>query len=66
MAWPYQKENDPLRLAIEWILQGKMSRGRPQKRWLDEIEEDVGELGVENWEDQVQDGDRWQPKTLGE
>jgi len=43
-----------------------MSRGRPQKRWLDEIEEDVGELGVENWEDQVQDGDRWQPKTLGE
>jgi len=54
-----RKENDSLSAAFEWIPQGKRPRGRPRKIWLDGVEENLREPGVENWNDLVQDRDRW-------
>jgi len=54
-----QKENDLLRAAFEWIPQEKKPRDKLRKRWLGGLKENLRELGVENWEDLVQDGNRW-------
>jgi len=44
---------------LEWKPQGKIPRGRPRKRWIDVVEEDLKILGVEDWRETAQDRDRW-------
>lgn len=64
-------ENEPLRAALEWVPHGKRPRGRPRKRWLDGVEEDLLRMGIENWREIAYDRDRWREivvaaKTLEE
>lgn len=34
---------------------GKKPQGRPRKRWLDIVEKDLKDLGVQEWKEIVQD-----------
>jgi hypothetical protein len=38
---------------------GKRPLGRPNRRWEDNIEVNVREMGLENWIHLAQDRDRW-------
>jgi hypothetical protein len=40
---------------------GKISLGRPRRRWVDNIKMDLGEIdwGVKDWIRLVQDMDKW-------
>jgi hypothetical protein len=53
-----RRENEIVRVTLEWKPIGKRPRGRPRKRWIDVVEEDLKILGVENWRETVQDRDR--------
>ena len=45
-------------------IEGKRRRGRPRKRWMDCIHEDMNHLGmVEEW---TQDRPRWRRAARGE
>jgi len=40
-------------------LEGPRRRGRPRKRWREEVERDLQVLGVRRWKDLVRDRDKW-------
>ncbi|PSN43864.1 hypothetical protein C0J52_25858 [Blattella germanica] len=47
----------------EKILDGKMPRGRrigrPRLRWIDDVEENLKQLGVRRWRNKALDRDVW-------
>jgi len=51
-------EDETVRVVLEWKPQGKSPRGRPRKRWIDVVEEDLKTLGVEDWRKAVQNRDK--------
>jgi hypothetical protein len=40
-------------------LEGTRRRGRPRKRWREEVERDLQVLGVRRWRELVIDRDKW-------
>ena len=38
---------------------GNRMRGRPRKRWIDSVEEDVKKLKVNNWKMVAEDRQQW-------
>jgi hypothetical protein len=40
-------------------LEGKRRRGRPRKRWTEEVERTLRVLGVRRWRELVQDRKKW-------
>lgn len=50
--------------ALEWKPQEKSPRGRPRKRWINVVEEDLQKLRVNDWINMVQDVDRWRDVLL--
>jgi len=40
-------------------LEGTRRRGRPRKRWKEEVERDREVLGVRRWRELVVDGEKW-------
>jgi hypothetical protein len=40
-------------------MEGKRKRGRPRKRWIDEVEEDLKILGKRNWHVVASDRQEW-------
>jgi hypothetical protein len=37
----------------------RRKRGRPQVRWLDDVQEDLQEMWIEEWRKKAQDRDQW-------
>jgi hypothetical protein len=35
--------------VLEWKPTGRRIRGRPRKRWVEDIEEDIQTLGIRGW-----------------
>jgi hypothetical protein len=35
--------------ALEWKPTGRRIRGRPRKRWIEDIEEDIQSMGIRGW-----------------
>jgi len=40
-------------------LEGTRNRGRPRKRWKEEVERDLHKLGVRRWRELVADRKKW-------
>jgi hypothetical protein len=48
----------PKRVMREKIY-SRRKRGRPKVRWLDDVQEDLREMGIEGWRRKFQDRDQW-------
>jgi hypothetical protein len=59
-----RRENEVVRVALECKPRGKRPRGRPRKRWIIVVEEDLKIFGVEDWRETAQNRDRWRSEVL--
>jgi hypothetical protein len=57
-------ETYEVRAAIEYKPAGRRPRGRPKKRWMDGVQQDLERLEVTNWEERIQDRDYWRTVTV--
>jgi hypothetical protein len=48
----------PKRVMREKIY-ARRKRSRPKVRWLDDVQEDVREMGIEGWRRKAEDRDQW-------
>lgn len=39
--------------VMEWKQLGKRPRGRPRKRWINSVEEDLKGMGIETWKELI-------------
>ena len=37
------------RRILEWKPMGRRIRGRPRKRWIEDVEEDIQTMGIRGW-----------------
>ena len=55
------------RMEVDWMpkkiftkkMEGTRRRGRPRKRWKEEVERDLQVLGVRRWRELVADRKKW-------
>ena len=52
-------EEDRVPKKIFTQLEGRRRRGRPRKRWKEEVERDLQVLGVRRWRELVADRKKW-------
>jgi hypothetical protein len=45
-------------------IEGTRKRGRPCKRWKDEVEEDLNIMGIKNWRAAARDRQKWRTIVL--
>jgi hypothetical protein len=48
---------------LEWKRRGTRTRGRPRKRWIADIEEDMQTVGVRQWRRQCEERVEWKRIT---
>ena len=52
-------ETRTLRKIFDTLPEGKRRRGRPRRRWLDAVEEDLQVIGVSGYRTAARDRDLW-------
>ena len=40
-------------------MEGRRLRGRPRRRWMEDVQEDIASLGVRNWKTMASDRVQW-------
>jgi hypothetical protein len=53
-----EEDKMPIKIFTQG-LEGTRLRGRPRKRWKEEVERDLQVLGVRRWRDLVTDRKKW-------
>jgi hypothetical protein len=63
ISWLYHlermEENRMPKLIFSQELEGPRRRGRPRKRWKEEVERDLHVLGVRRWREMATDRKKW-------
>ena len=49
--------------VLEWKPTGRRIRGRPRKRWVEDIEEDIQALGIRGWRKLSEERTEWRRIT---
>jgi hypothetical protein len=49
--------------VLEWKLVGRRNRGRPRKRWIEDIEGDVQIVGIRGWRNLCKERAEWKKIT---
>jgi hypothetical protein len=52
-----------LKRILEWKPTGTRIRGRPRKRWIADIEEDMQIMGIKQWSNQCKERAEWKRIT---
>ena len=52
----------PIRV-LEWKPTGRTNRGRPRKRWIEDIEEDIQTMGIRGWRKLCKERAEWKKIT---
>ena len=51
------------KMALEWKTTGGRIRGRPRKRWTEDIEEDIQSMGIRGWRKLSKERTEWKRIT---
>jgi hypothetical protein len=51
------------RRILEWKPVGKKIRGRPRKRWIEDVEEDFQAMGIRGWRKLSKEMTEWKKIT---
>ena len=49
--------------VLEWKLIGRRIRGRPRKRWTEDVEEDIQRMGIRGWRMLCKERTEWKRIT---
>ena len=49
--------------VLEWKSTGRRKRGRPRKRWIEDIEEDIQIMGIRGWRKLCKERVEWKKIT---
>jgi len=49
--------------VLEWKQTGRRSRGRPRKKWIENIEEDIQIMGIREWRKLCKERAEWKEIT---
>lgn len=59
-----REETNEVRVSIEYKPTGRRNRGRPKKRWMDRVRQDLERLEATNWEKKIQNQEYWRSMTM--
>jgi len=51
------------RRILEWKPMGRRIRGRPRKRWIEDVEEDIQTMGIRGWRKLSKERTEWKKIT---
>jgi len=49
--------------VLEWKSKGRRIRGRPRKRWIEDVEEDIQRMGIRGWRKLCKERTEWKKIT---
>jgi hypothetical protein len=47
------------KMVLNTKMEGDRKRGRPKKRWINDVEQDLRKLGLRNWRSRAGDRQQW-------